>query len=129
VSAAALVSIVIGVAVSAAALVSIVIGGVVALARLQARIVDAVIAGITGVTGIEYEADSEGVRLLVGAAFGAVLFGIAYVALLIGAHIVTLVTIAVIGCVLSVALGCIASLKGEEQGDYLSRLRFWDDEP
>jgi hypothetical protein len=114
--------------VSAAALVPIVIGGVVALARLQARIVDLVIAGITGVTGIEYEADTQGVRLLVGAAFGAALFGVAYLALLIGAHLFTLVTIAVIGCVLSVVLGWIASLKGEEQGDYLSRLRFWDDE-
>jgi hypothetical protein len=114
--------------VSAAALVPIVIGGVVALARLQARIVDTVIAAITGMTGIECEADAQGVRRLVGAAFGAALFGVAYLALLIGAHLFTLVAIAAIGCVLSLVLGWIASLKGEEQGDYLSRLRFWDDE-
>ncbi len=118
----------VGIAMSAAALAPIVIGGVFALARLQARAVDAVFAIIKVITGVEYDGGSDGLRLLTGGLFGAAVFAVAYVALLVGTHIVTIIIVTLIGVGFSLALSIVSSFKSEEPSDLLGRLRFWDEE-
>jgi len=115
-----------GAVLSAFTLVPLLILAIVAFARLQERVIDFVLDMLTEGLGLEDGDGSATLRFVISALLGGSLFGVAYVAILVGTHIATLVMLTVIGVTISLALTFAANLRSDEPTDLLSRLRFWD---